>query len=86
MIHRKKIFIKIGDLSRVAGIPTSTIRYYNQIGVIKEAYRTPGGVRMFDRIDTLEKINMIRFINRGYTLKKIKEYLISGEGGELNEN
>ena len=77
MIHRKQMFVKIGDLSKVSGIPTTTIRYYSQIGVIKEAYRTPGGVRMFDRVDALEKINMIKFINGGYPLKKIREYLIT---------
>ncbi len=64
--------VKIGDLARACKLPVSTVRYYNSLGIIEEAYRTPGRVRLFNRDRMLGKIRKARAINSNRTLEQVK--------------
>ena len=66
----------IGGLAREAGVSTRTIRYYEEIGLLRTARRYAGGRRVFPS-DALERL---RFIGR---LKRLGFSL--GEIGELND-
>jgi MerR family mercuric resistance operon transcriptional regulator len=45
----------IGELSRRSGVTVETIRYYERMGLLRPASRSPSGRRMFDTedVDTL---------------------------------
>ncbi|MEE8435059.1 MAG: MerR family transcriptional regulator [bacterium] len=66
----------IGNLAREAGVSTRTIRYYEEIGLLKTARRYAGGRRVFPS-DALERLRFIGRLKRlGFSLEEI---------GELND-
>ena len=51
--------LKIGDLAERTGTSAPTIRYYEQIGLLRLAARQPGGQRVYSR-DDVERLTFIR--------------------------
>lgn len=49
----------IGQLADAAGVPTSTIRYYERSGLVKPDFRTGGNYRGYTAA-TLERLRFIR--------------------------
>ena len=63
----------IGGLAREAGVSTRTIRYYEEIGLLKTARRYAGGRRVFAS-DALERLRFIGRLKRlGFSLEEISE-------------
>ena len=52
--------MKIGELSRQAGVPVETIRYYEKIGLMPGVHRNNGGARLYSDKD----LSRLRFIKR----------------------
>src|SRR5262249_16834699 len=50
---------KIGDLAERTGTSAPTIRYYEQIGLLRRALRQGGGQRVYSR-DDVERLTFIR--------------------------
>ncbi len=73
----------IGQLAEHAGLNPKTIRYYEEIGVLPAARRTPAGYRMYDETD----LARLRFIGQakaiGLTLSEIGEILALRDQGGL---
>jgi len=64
----------IGELSRRSGAPPSTLRFYEEQGLLHPA-RTPGGQRRYRR-DALRRVAFIRVGQRvGMPLREIREAL-----------
>jgi DNA-binding transcriptional MerR regulator len=65
--------IKIGDVSRITGIPTKTIRYYERRGLLEPAGRSESGYRLYGA----EEVARLEFIKRakslGLTLEEVAE-------------
>ncbi|MGV8933651.1 MAG: MerR family transcriptional regulator [Gallionellaceae bacterium] len=65
----------IGELSRLSGLSTHTIRFYESVGVIKPAGRAPNGHRRYNRDDVL----WLEFVHRlkvtGMPLAEITQYV-----------
>jgi DNA-binding transcriptional MerR regulator len=51
--------VKIGDLAGRVGVETSTIRYYESVGLLPEPSRTPSGYRDYDDGD-IDRLSFIR--------------------------
>ena len=51
--------MKIGNIARRAGVETSTIRYYESVGLLPEPPRTPSGYRDYDEHD-IDRLIFIR--------------------------
>ncbi len=71
----------IGKLAESIGVNVQTIRYYEQIGLLKKPARTATGYRMYGE----PALKRLRFIKQaqalGFSLDEIKEILtISSEG------
>lgn len=64
-----------GELAKLSGVKSASIRYYEKIGLLPEPPRSHAGYRMFSP----ESVNRIRFIKEaqelGFSLKEIKELL-----------
>lgn len=56
--------MNIGKAAALAGLPTKTIRYYEDIGLIAVAGRAPNGYRDYDKQD----VHILRFLRRARTL------------------
>lgn len=66
-------------MARLAGVPTRTVRYYVDRGLIKPARRSPGGYRLFDE----NSVRRLRFVRRmqglGVTLRELQQLLQAAE-------
>lgn len=65
----------IGELSRLTGVKVTTIRYYEQNGLVPEPDRTFSGHRRYDRT-ALERLRFIKQArDLGFDLASIRELL-----------
>jgi DNA-binding transcriptional MerR regulator len=73
----------IGSVAKGSGVPIKTIRYYEELGLLKASGRTEGGFRLFNS-DVLARLNFIkRAQSLGLSLSQIKEFLDVHDGGNL---
>ncbi|HEY9823878.1 MAG TPA: heavy metal-responsive transcriptional regulator [Stenomitos sp.] len=74
---------RIGAVAKESGLPIKTIRYYEELGLLKTLGRTDGNYRLFDE----EVFSRLRFIKRaqslGLSLLEIKEFLQVHDQGNL---
>ncbi len=69
-----KKYFKIGEISKLYGIGVDSIRYYEEIGLIKPE-RSESGYRHYS-IHDIWRLNVIRDLRSiGFTMEQIKEYL-----------
>lgn len=74
---------QIGLVAKESGIPIKTIRYYEELGLLKASDRTEGGFRLFN-CDVFARLNFIkRAQSLGLSLSEIKEFLDVHDQGEL---
>jgi DNA-binding transcriptional MerR regulator len=67
--------LSIGTLSRRTGTKVQTIRYYEQIGLMREPGRSEGGQRRYHEAD-LDRLAFIRHARQlGFALDAIRELL-----------
>lgn len=71
----QKSLKQIGLVAKESSIPIKTIRYYEELGLLKTSGKTEGGYRLFDK----NVFSRLKFIKRaqklGLSLKEIKELL-----------
>ncbi|MCU0532375.1 MAG: MerR family DNA-binding protein [Hydrococcus sp. Prado102] len=81
LIENKKLFF-IGQVAARSGIPIKTIRYYEELGLLRLSGRTQGGFRQFSE----EVFSRLRFIKQaqllGLSLQEIGELLELYERGK----
>jgi len=74
---------QIGLVAKESGVPIKTIRYYEELGLLKASGRTEGGFRLFDA-DVFARLNFIkRAQSLGLSLLEIKEFLNVHDQGDL---
>jgi MerR family transcriptional regulator, copper efflux regulator len=74
---------QIGIIAKESGVPIKTIRYYEELGLLKASSRTEGGFRLFDS-DVLTRLHFIkRAQSLGLSLLEIKEFLHIHDHGDL---
>lgn len=68
--------ISIGELSRLSGISTYTIRFYESAGVLKPVGRADNGHRRYQAEDVLWLEFVLRLKRTGMPLTHIRQYAI----------
>ena len=64
---------KTGEVLKRSGISREVFYRYLNIGLVKEAGRTPGGHNLFDE-SVFERLKLIQQLNKnGYPLRDIRE-------------
>lgn len=72
---------KIKELAERSGFTSTTLRYYEDIGLLPQAQRTPAGYRVYDE-RTVERLAFIaRAKQLGCTLEEIADLATAWEGG-----
>ncbi|AFZ36519.1 transcriptional regulator, MerR family [Stanieria cyanosphaera PCC 7437] len=75
--------LKIGELQNRTGVSIKTIRYYEQLGLIKAVTRTEGGFRLFN-VETIHRLALIkRAQSLGLSLQEISDILTIRDRGSL---
>lgn len=76
--------LQIGEVARLVGASTKTIRYYHEIGLLPEPERTESGYRLYtaQHLLRLQRIRRLRAL--GLSLERIREIL--DEAPENNES
>ena len=68
--------MKIGELARRTGLTIRTIRYYEELGLIKPLKRSAGGFRLFSEED-ISRIALIHYLKcLNLPLNKIRHLLL----------
>lgn len=75
----------VNKLSALAGVSTRTLRYYDEIGILKPARINSSGYRIYgqNEVDRLQQILFYRELGIG--LDSIKEIITSPDFNEMNE-
>ena len=74
--------LRIKEVADASGFTTATLRYYEQIGLLPEATRTPAGYRLYDQ-RTLDRLAFIaRAKQLGCSLDEITGLTAAWDGGE----
>jgi MerR family copper efflux transcriptional regulator len=67
--------MNIGEAAARSGVPAKTIRYYEEVGLIRPAERAGNGYRAYSAVD----LHILRFVQRarslGFTMKECKQLL-----------
>ncbi|MGC8560008.1 MAG: MerR family transcriptional regulator [Phycisphaerae bacterium] len=72
----------IGQLAKTAGVPVTTVRYYERIGLLLPAGRTASNYRYYDR-HSLERLRFIRLAHAGgFSINDIKSMLQVANGSK----
>lgn len=71
----------IGEVSRMFGLPQSTLRYYDKEGLLPYIQRQGAGIRRFDE-QAVEALRVIECLKKsGMEIKDIRQFMIwCGEG------
>ena len=65
----------IGKLAEQAGTTTRTVRYYEEMGLIKPCHRTSGGFRCYSDEQLIQVRMILSLKELGFDLDKIKSIL-----------
>ena len=72
-----------GELSRLAGISTDTLRHYERLGVLPKPPRTNGGYRDY-AANSLERVRLIQSaLKVGFSLSELATILRMRDRGEV---
>jgi len=83
MLVQDSQLLLIGQIAIQSGVPIKTIRYYEELGLLKSMGRTEGGYRQFSS-QVLTRLAFIkRAQNLGLSLQEIGEILKVYDQGEL---
>lgn len=70
----------ISQLAKSAGVPITTLRYYERIGLVKPEERSHGNYRLYGN-ESLQKVKFIRAAQAtGFTLEDVKALLLDDFG------
>ena len=74
--------MRIGELAERAGVTTTSIRYYESVGVLAPPERTPSGYRHYENavVDRLAFVRAAQTV--GLTLGEIREIVALRDRGE----
>ncbi|HEV2912310.1 MAG TPA: heavy metal-responsive transcriptional regulator [Pyrinomonadaceae bacterium] len=76
-----KTGFRSGELARMAGISTDTLRHYERKGVLPRPRRSMNGYREYDT-GALERVRLVRrALAVGFTLSELGEILRERDGG-----
>ena len=70
--REKDQLLTIGELAAVAGVSPRTIRYYEELGIIPEPERSPGGTRRYSKEYQFYIEGALALKDLGFSLEEIQ--------------
>ena len=75
-----RVAVRIAELAERVGVPTSTVRYYERVGLLDSPARTPSGYRDYDDEAAARLLFVSRARNMGLTCVQIADLLPIWDG------
>jgi DNA-binding transcriptional MerR regulator len=73
--------MQIGRFASIAGVSARTVRYYEELGLLKPEGHSSGGFRLYG-IENVKRIEVINFLRElGLPLEEIRRILLAKAGG-----
>lgn len=77
--------MRIGELAKQSELTASTIRFYEQKGLLPKALRSPSGYRVYDS-SALDRLQMIKFAQSlGFSLDELPTLFNDAQGLDHSE-
>jgi DNA-binding transcriptional MerR regulator len=76
--------MKIGELATATGVPTKTIRYYEEIGLLPEPARQPSGYRDYASADVARVEFVAKAKALGMSLEEVGDILRASAADVVN--
>ena len=73
------VVISIQQLTRETGVTVRTLRYYDQIDLLKPSGKTEGGHRLYSEADVIRLQQILFLKEMGFSLKETANMLVKGE-------
>jgi DNA-binding transcriptional MerR regulator len=74
--------LSIGELARQTGVPTTTLRYYDELGLVTPDSRAVAGRRRYAG-SAVQAVGVVAFLREiGLTLADIKQFLAGDRNGQ----
>ena len=73
--------LTIGEIARLTGVTTKTVRHYHELGLLPEPERSEAGYRLYSADDLLRLRRIRRLRSFGLSLRQIKVVLGDPDGG-----
>jgi len=77
-------FLTVGELSRLTGLSTHAIRFYETKGVLRPASRAPNGHRRYNHADVQWLEFVLRLKRTGMPLAEIRDYAEQRAAGDVS--
>ncbi|WP_242144088.1 MULTISPECIES: MerR family transcriptional regulator [unclassified Bacillus cereus group] len=71
--------ISIQELTKETGVTVRTLRYYDQIGLLKPSGKTDGGHRLYSEVDVIRLQQILFLKEMGFSLKEIMNMLVTDQ-------
>ena len=79
--NSKNGFLRSGQLAKLAGVSTDTLRHYERLGLLPKTRRSRNGYREYPR-EALDRVRLVqRALTVGFTLKELARILKSRDKG-----
>jgi MerR family transcriptional regulator, copper efflux regulator len=72
---REPSMFQIGDVAQQVGLSFSTIRHYDELGIVKPSGRSIGGFRLYTSADIDRLIFVKQFKPLGFGLEEVRDLL-----------
>jgi DNA-binding transcriptional MerR regulator len=76
-LNPKAGLVSIGKAAKEAQVSRQSLQYYIMMGLLEASEITKTGRRMFDK-RTIERIKLIKMLNKRYPLRAIRELFLEG--------
>jgi MerR family copper efflux transcriptional regulator len=74
--------LRPGEVARLSGVSTDTLRHYERVGVLPRSQRTEKGYRVYSP-STLDRVRLVRHALRaGFTLSELRRILAQRDRGK----
>lgn len=70
---------KVGELSKLAGLTIRTLHHYDEIGLLRPAFRTDTGHRLYTEDDIIKLEQVMSLKELDFSLEEIKEFFENPE-------
>lgn len=77
--------MRIGQVARLAGVSTRTIRYYHRLGLLPEPARDTNGYRSYALDDVVALLRIRRLTALGLALDEVRDVLAEDRAADLDD-
>lgn len=78
--------LKIGEFSKISKTTIKTLRYYDEIGLIKPSFVDDNGYRYYDIEQLNDLIKIVELRNLDFSIENIKKFLKTNDKKTIFEN